>query len=745
MMERNLGSVQFDKYLSLLPLICRDFAGLVVIDINGAVVWHSANMGSSRIGHVRAALAAKGDMFSSKCSLRTETDDGFLYVESAPLADHCNQETFGLIALIRRVRKSTANRVVEFNTREFQPGVIQILADWMVEEFKIYGELESMALELGERYEELNLIYSSDDDVDQFSAAQYELKRLVANCVNFINVDMAMLVLPEKRTNYIECTPGFGEDDSQLIMDELVGELVTLTRTHQRSLVLNTADDYAEYGTLPNLGHKLLSAPIFDGNHEICGCLVVAKSANNRNFTNSDRNLIHVVARKASKIIQASYDKLTGLLTRSSFESIVDEILSNSGPVAVERCLIVLNIDHINITNELYGLKAGDSLIKHFGNLLQKELRSGDHVARLSGDEFGILAVNCSVEHARRISQKLQSVIKQHAFSWNGKEIDFSFRTGIVPAPPSSSGRYLLNAADAVMGVTSKKGSGSLEIFRKDDQEIRIRRENIKWVHRIQEAFRNDLFRLVCQGVYECHDTKSAHHYEVLIRMMDPSGELVSPFKFLTAAERYRLLPDIDRWVVTRTMEMLRPYAQESIDQGITWAINLSGQSISNEEFRRFLVDTLKTSKIPPACLGFEVTESSTIDNIAEARNLMERVKGFGCSVYLDDFGTGLSSFSYMQMLPFDYVKIDGSFIKKVRTDPVSCAMVKAICDVVRSMQARSVAEFVESQEDVDFLRNMGVDLLQGYFLHKPQDMKLVLKDCFSQADQSSLLKRSGR
>lgn len=744
-MERKLDSIAFEKYQTLFSSICSDFAGFLVIDLNGAIVWHTDSISSRWCDPILSALGCSGDMFTDNLSTVIEISEGSLYLASTPLTDASSQDQYGLIVFLRHAQVAAGNSVVKHDNMDFHPELVEILAGWMVEELQVYDDLESMALELGERYEELNLIYSSDDDVDRFSAAQYGLKRLVSNCVNFINVDMALLILPDKRATYVEWCAGLNDVDAQSITDELSGALVRLTREKQRSLVINSDSDYAEYTSLPNLGHKLISAPIFDGNHEVCGCIIVVKCSSVRNFTNSDRNLMHVVARKASKIIQSSYDKLTGLLTRSSFESIIDDVLSKNGPATVERCLIVLNIDQINIINELYGLKAGDSLIKYFGNLLEKELRIGDHVARLSGDEFGILAENCSIEHAKRISLKLQSTIKQHVFAWNGLNIDFSFRTGIVPAPHFFSGRYLLNAGDAVMGITARKGSGSIEVFRKDDQDIKNRRENIKWVHRIRDAFRNDLFRLTCQGVYDSDSKDSPHHYEVLIRMLDPSGHLISPSKFLPAAEQYRLLPEIDQWVVSRTIELLKPYAEESLEKGISWAINLSGQSISNRDFRSFLVDTLNATDIPTACLGFEVTESSTIDNITDAKALMEQIKSYGCPVYLDDFGTGLSSFSYMQMLPFDYVKIDGSFIRKVRTDSVSCAMVKAICDVVKSMRLKSVAEFVESEEDVNFLRGMGIDLLQGYFLHKPEDMKQLLENCFAMVPPATTFKTVGR
>lgn len=722
MVNFSFANINFDKYNRLAERLISNARGIVVLDSQVELVW-----GDQQVAHwVSSTLHLQNNQLVEIGNFKVDdakakADNHRIYY--APIVDS-DGFSHGLVCLSITEDSSQSEQ-------DKDPTILEgfsIIVACICDELQANNELNSMATELAERYDELNLLYESGDNSSQPAEGKEELKKLVVNCSEYMGVDHAVLLMPEKKITCLESVSKINNDASK-VMDQLLTSVYPWVQKNNKVFVINNTSEVLARELFPDFSYKLICCPIHDGSGDVCGMLVLLNDYEKVDFSNSDCNLLGVIAVKATKIIQATYDKLTGLLTRSSFESVLENLVASKTTDLIEQCLVSINIEQVNVVNDVYGLNIGDELIKAVGKLIERELRNGDFVARLSGDEFGVLLNCCSLIQAEQLAEKLQKKINEMNFVCREKVIRINVRIAVVPVPSSSSTRELLTIADVAMDLAKQKGRNRIEVYSKSDEEIHTRQLQIKWIHHIQEALHQDCFKLYCQGIFEGEASSEAHHYEVLLRWIDSSGEIISPGDFLPAAERYKLMPEIDRWVIKNTIELLSEYSAQLENSNLSWAINLSGQTISDPKFRECLIDVLKSAPIPAHCLGFEITESSAIDNLTEAQNLMHSLKELGCKVYLDDFGTGLSSFGYLQSMPFDYVKIDGCFIRGIRQDPVSIAMVRAVCDVAKAMGLGSVAEFVENREDIPYLQELGIDLLQGFSLHRPEDMELVMKN----------------
>lgn len=715
MVNFSFANINFDKYNRLAERLISNAQGIVVLDSQVELVW-----GDQQVAHwVSSTLQLQNNQRVESGNFTA--DNHRIYY--APIVDS-DGFSHGLVCLSITEGSSQSEQDKDSIILEGFSIIVACICD----ELQANNELNSMATELAERYDELNLLYESGDNSSQPAGGKEELKKLVVNCSEYMDVDFAVLLMPEKKITCLESVPK-RNNDANKIVDQLLTSVYPWAQENDKTLVISNTSDVLARKLFPDFPYKLISCPIHDGNGGVSGILVLLNDYEKVDFSNSDSNLLGVIALKAAKIVQATYDQLTGLLTRSSFEAVLDDLVENKATDLVEQCLVVINIAQLNVVNDAYGLQVGDELITDVGKLLEKELRNGDFVAHLSGGEFGVLLNCCSTIQAKQVAEKLQKKINKMQFMCDEEAIGVLVRVAIMPVPLSTSSRALMATADAAMDVAKKKGPNWIEVYSQSDEEVYARQSQKKWIQPIQAALRQDQFKLYCQGIFDGDESSEAHHYEILLRWLDSSGEIISPGEFLPAAEHYKLMPKIDRWVIQNTIKLLSEYSTELENSNLSWAINLSGQTISDPSFRECLINAIKSAPIPAHCLGFEITESSAIDNLTEAQNLMLSLKELGCKIYLDDFGTGLSSFGYLQSLPFDYVKIDGCFIRGIRQDPVSIAMVRAICDVAKAMGLGSVAEFVENREDIAYLQELGIDLLQGFSLHKPEGMELVMKN----------------
>jgi diguanylate cyclase (GGDEF)-like protein/PAS domain S-box-containing protein len=422
---------------------------------------------------------------------------------------------------------------------------------------------------------------------------------------------------------------------------------------------------------------------------------------------------------------QASHDSLTGLINRREFENClttaIDDIKSNSEQT---HALLYIDLDQFKVVNDTFGHVAGDALLRQLSELIQKSIRSTDILARLSGDEFGILLERCDDERAVEVAEAIRGSIEDYRFEWQDSFTNVRCSIGIVIVTSENADvAGLMSSAD--VACYSAKDTGRNQIHMYKDSDASRRHEEMKWVSRITSAVDDNRLELFYQPIIGIgKDANNERgHYELLLRMRDENGDLVGPDQFIPAAERYNLMSTLDRWVIH---EALSELADRNCDgeARYTIAINLSGTSLSEDRFLDFVINELKAQKLPAGAICFEITETAAISNLSRVIYFMQALKKLGCKFSLDDFGSGLSSFTYLKNLPVDYLKIDGQFIRHVAEDNVDESMVRAISEVGHAMGIETIAERVETRQVLEKLGALGVEFAQGYYIARPASIE---------------------
>ncbi|WP_342119118.1 EAL domain-containing protein [Pseudoduganella sp. OTU4001] len=416
---------------------------------------------------------------------------------------------------------------------------------------------------------------------------------------------------------------------------------------------------------------------------------------------------------------QATHDELTDILNRREFERRLCELLAGMQDGRDgEHAVLYLDLDRFKVINDTSGHAAGDELIRHVSQLLQATLRERDIVGRLGGDEFGVVLTYCTHADVLRVAEKVRQAVVDLRFVWGVR----SYRVGVSIGVVLLAGRQgnlkeVMKSADAACYMAKEKGRNRIHLYSDDDAELSVRQNEMEAVSRIRAALENDRFCLHLQTIAPLKPGGQAHA-EVLVRMIDEQGGLVPPMAFIPAAERYDLMPLLDRWVIHHAFAAL---AQQP--RGTSWAINLSGASVCDEGLLEYVLEQQRASGIALEDVCFEITETAAVANLAHAASLIQDLQAQGCRFALDDFGAGMSSFAYLKHLPVDYVKIDGSFIKGILHSPTERAMVESINQIAHVMGKQTIAEFVEDDAILACLRSMGIDYAQGYGVGRPQPL----------------------
>ena len=420
----------------------------------------------------------------------------------------------------------------------------------------------------------------------------------------------------------------------------------------------------------------------------------------------------------------ASHDALTGLLNRREFEHRLNLALVQGQHHNVNHAVLYLDLDQFKVVNDTCGHAAGDELLRQVSALLRPRLREGDTLARLGGDEFGVLLEHCAAIPALRIADSLRKTLADFHFVWKTRSFNVGVSIGLVNiADGPQTLAQILSAADSACYVAKDKGRNRVQVYSPESDEHTLRHGEMEWVNRIHRALEENRFSLYAQPIHATQASADAPPYtELLLRLRDENNELVPPMAFIPAAERYHLMPAIDRWVISTAFGVLARQFEDKDDAGTTgtYAINLSGASIGDEEFLDFVREQFVRSRIPHSYICFEITETTAVTSLSKATDFIVALRGLGCRFALDDFGVGVSSLTYLKHLPIDYLKIDGSFVKDMLDDPVDYAMVEAIHRIANIMGKKTIAESVESRATLGALRTIGVDYAQGFAIAAP-------------------------
>ncbi|ESA35612.1 pas domain s-box diguanylate cyclase domain-containing protein [Leptolyngbya sp. Heron Island J] len=453
------------------------------------------------------------------------------------------------------------------------------------------------------------------------------------------------------------------------------------------------------------------AAPIRSANGEVVGTVLVFHDVTEER------------GRAQQLAWQASHDALTELFNRKKFIHALENAIDELGSSESQHMLCYMDLDHFKAVNDTCGHAAGDQLLRQVADLWRGQIRQTDVLARLGGDEFGLLLYHCKLTRATQIAEAFCKSIQGFRFLYDGKVFSIGVSIGIVPITSNhSNSEQVMQLADAACYAAKNKGRNRVQVYHPDDDGIHRQTKDVQWFSQVTAALDEDQFQLYYQTIESAlPDSTDVHLCEILLRLPNAqTGDLAPPMAFLPTAERYNLMPRIDRWVVKSFFTYLvgRTPTPKTI-----YSVNLSGSSINDESFIGFLEEQLKQYPINPEILCFEITETLAIANLQKAADLILQLKKMGCHFALDDFGSGMSSFSYLKHLPVDYLKIDGNFVKEAPTDEVVCAMLQSINNIGHIMGLKTIAEYVENEAVLEKVQALGIDYAQGYAISYPQPL----------------------
>ena len=430
----------------------------------------------------------------------------------------------------------------------------------------------------------------------------------------------------------------------------------------------------------------------------------------------------------ARLVYQASHDALTGLINRREFEQRLERTLLSALQQGREHALCYMDLDQFKVINDTCGHAAGDELLRQLALLLKGNLRERDTPARLGGDEFALLLENCSIHDALEVADLFRAEVQRFRFKWGDRVFAVGMSVGMVAINlDSGTAASLLSAADAACYVAKDRGRNQIHVYVSRDLDLARHRGEMQWVTRIQRALEEQRLRLSWQEIRRTDGAEATlRHVELLLRMVDEDGSEILPMAFIPAAERYSIMPSLDSWVIEETLRLCQRYVASGCDVHCLFAVNLSGASLKDPAFRRMLLARLQDNPVLGPHLCFEITETAAIGNLAVVNEFIDAMREFGCSFALDDFGSGLSSFTYLKNLKVDYLKIDGAFVRDITSNPIDRSMVEAIHRIGHQMGLKTVAEYVESDRTLALLRQIGVDYVQGNGVHCPEPLETL-------------------
>jgi len=722
---QSLDSESFEKYSKMIFSFLEDVNGFAVCDSKGEPVWTSDGSGGDGMVQTVAFLNTNvSDWIKSDEITNQHRIEENRIVYRRNLIEEVDGLIGSLVILTHFGEDTTPDkRFSMVNT------TLEMIGESILNEYRLTNEINALAEELGDRYEEINLIYETAQQIKNVSEGPRNLRQLVKNCADYLNVDITVLLLAGKKIT------SFFEDAQNTIPDteKIVGSLHRLlhwTIIENKIVVINDENDPLKSKVAKDLPYKLMSFPVLDSNEEVRGVLVTMNHNYRPDFTTGARNILKVIARKASEIIQANTDDLTGLMNRPSIEYHLENALTSSRLQGMEHCFLNLNIDKMKLINDMTSLAFGDDLIKQIAKSAQSMVRDYDNIARLGGDELGILLEKCTDEQGQRVAEKICSHISSLSIIWDNNPIEVSASIGVVPILPNSeSVANIMAFSELACDLAKEEGGNGVRVYKPGDETLSKRQDEMRWFGPLQVALREDRFRVYSQAIEPLQSDEEPWHYECLIRLCDQKGRIIPPGQFLPAAERYQMMPLIDQWVIKRALALLSEFNAKGVLGSKSWSINLSGQSFTDKSFTDFVLEQLQASEVPAENICFEITETAAVRNLMSAQRFILSIKQLGCKFSLDDFGTGLSSFAYLKNLHVDYLKIDGSFVKEILEDKSTEALVMGINQIGHALNLKTIAEYVENDAIKERLQKIGVDFAQGYGVGKPRPLDEALAE----------------
>ena len=719
MSDGALKFINFDKYFSILHKLIPASAGFAFCDRAGDLVAASCNTDELKTGdHIdlKAFKPINNNLSYSTYLSVADVDKPLARVDVCGRSD----ETIASLLVI------TGNEVIEQSSNDHTAieEILHNIALCVAKEHELSVELNAMAMELTDRYEELNLVYDTSDNIIEFEKESEAYNQLLHNCVEHLDLGAAILIFPEQET--IHCITA-NQDPIQsplFLIEQFSNALFLYVKAKRSPVIINDCQDPVRSGLDMEIPYKIMASPVIGGKGSVTGMIVCLNHMHKTDYFNSDKNLLDVMSRKVSKIIQVNYDSLTGLMNIHSFQPCLKDAIDSARLKGIFHSLLNIDLEQLRVINDSFGREAGDAAIVIIAKILKERLRNTDTISYFGEGRFGVLLEKCSLEQGIRIAENVRDAIANKHLEWKSKPIEISASIGMALIEPNTKDTdTALEAAEIARESAKESGINQVQVFRHGDIDLENRKSQMQWVSRIQSALREDNFRIYCQEIHPLTSTNEKYHFEILVRLIDENGAIISPVEFILPAEQFNLMPTLDRWVIDKTFSTLHEhgFAQQSLEGVVS--INLSGQSLTDSGLIDYIDKKLTEYQLLPNCICFEITETAAIGNMESAHNIITSLREKGSHFSLDDFGTGLSSFSYLKDLPVDYLKIDGSFVREIVDDKISHAMVASINQIGHIIGLKTIAEFVENNDIKNQLQHIGVDYAQGYSIGKPMPL----------------------
>jgi diguanylate cyclase (GGDEF)-like protein len=717
--RNSAGSSELETYTQLLRALLPRMSGVSIYNAASEIVWSSEVVTDPALGHI------VNESLHTACN--EPGTPGVCIPDSEPMyifwlwkPNTCApQPPFATVVL--RCKASSSG---EQHSLKFVHSLVRPALEILTRELVSREQISSLSGSLAEQDQDLDMLLSvSSSDTSAEDGGGDELKAVLRAAVEHIQGGLAAIIVPEKGLVLVHRDPNH-EIEASLVA-RAHRHLVSTAQLRSEAVIVNRMQ---LAGKEAGKSYRLLSCAVMRGDGRAIGVLALFRPEDMPEFTQRQARLAELLARRVAAIISASYDALTGLLNRPAFEQRVQSTLKQQSSVQRWWSALAIDTNRMHVINDSYGMHVGDKVIAQLGDLVRKRVPPGAIAARISGDRFAVL-LPVGLDDAATFAESLRQGAEQLGATIGDGTLVVSISIGVAAVEPRAQEfTHAFAAAETACKAANDRGRNRVEVFQEADESIIRRFTDINVITDLRSAIVEGRLRLNAQLLLPMGRTHQRPHFELLLRMIGSDGQTVGPDHFLSAAHRYQLMPEIDRWVVGEALRLLKPHAELLASNPVVFTINCSGQSLKDGAFTEFLCTQIAASGINPEALCFELTESAAIGNLGHAETLMRQLRKLGCGIALDDFGTGLSSLAYLRSLPISMLKIDGSFVRDVLKDPKAESTIQAIAQLARAMSLVTVAEYVETDEIRNRIAHLGVDYAQGFAIGQPVPINDVLE-----------------
>ena len=715
--EHPAAEASFEPYGRLFRMLMPSLRGVVVHDGFANLVWASDEWDLADEPHIVKEAIANALSDSAEYAGIVRTLDADRAVYSFAIRERI--ELLGVVSLIARLSGKQAQARPLQTVRQ----LVQPALECLRRELSLRSKLGSRERDLDVRERDLDLMQEISSHQSAAASDADEFGLIMKTGLERMGCALAALWVPDKNIALSLTRSGQPMSPESLLRAQQ--HLMAWMQLQQRTIVVNHISKVATDVAAP---YKILACPVRHPSERVMGVLALFNPPSAPDFDLHQTRIAEALAKRATSIIQGQYDSSTGLMTRQAFERQASALLGSTA--AATHIILYLDIDRLHVINETFGMHVGDDVIVNVAECMAKSLPAGALSARISGDRLAALIPNSNMDKAAIVAEKIRAAAAAIVPRAGQGPFEVSVCLGVAPIGRSDNTlAHALATAEIACKAAKDRGRNRVEMFQDSDQSIIRRHTDIMVIGKLREALGNDSFRLDAQPILPLRGNYGRPRFELLIRMLGDRGEIIPPGKFLSAAERYQLMPTVDRWVVRRACELLGKHSASVGEDIARFAINLSGQSLQDDSFLQFVIDQIKASGLPPGVLCFELTETATIGNLVNAQNFMRSLQDIGCQFALDDFGTGVSSLAYLKDLSVNYLKIDGTFVRDAITNSRSESMIKAIAQLAKVMCMETIAEYVETDVLRARMADLGVDYGQGFAMGKAQPLEDLLRE----------------